>query len=65
MPQASGTGGFRHIPSSQVSAGTQWAHRIPFADVDDTIRHQAQRSTDWRVEMWILAMTTDRYISNK
>lgn len=38
---------------------------IPFADVDDTIRHQAQRSTDWRVEMWVLAMTTDRYISNK
>lgn len=38
---------------------------VPFMDVDDTIRHNAEKSTTWRVEMWKLALFTDRYISNK
>jgi hypothetical protein len=33
--------------------------------VDEQIKESAENSTDWRVEMWILALTTDRYIHNK
>jgi hypothetical protein len=33
--------------------------------VDEQIKEGAQESTDWRVEMWMLALTTDRYIQNK
>jgi hypothetical protein len=33
--------------------------------VDEEIKENAEGSTDWRVEMWILALTTDRYIMNK
>jgi hypothetical protein len=33
--------------------------------VDEQIRENANKSTDWRVEMWMLALTTDRYIFNK
>jgi hypothetical protein len=33
--------------------------------VDETVTQNAQKSTDWRVEMWVLALTTDRYIFNK
>jgi hypothetical protein len=38
---------------------------LPFVRVEDHIRLNAERSTDFRVEMWTLALTTDRYISNK
>lgn len=38
---------------------------FPFVKVEDRIRANAESSTDWRVEMWILALTTDRYITNK
>jgi hypothetical protein len=33
--------------------------------VDQDIKESAGNSTDWRVEMWMLALTTDRYIHNK
>jgi hypothetical protein len=33
--------------------------------VDEEIKDNAAASTDWRVEMWVLALTTDRYIFNK
>lgn len=33
--------------------------------VEETVADNARRSTDWRVEMWVLALTTDRYIFNK
>jgi hypothetical protein len=33
--------------------------------VDEAIAENADKSTDWRVEMWMLALTTDRYIFNK
>jgi hypothetical protein len=33
--------------------------------VDEEVTENAQKSTDWRVEMWVLALTTDRYIFNK
>jgi len=33
--------------------------------VDETVAQNAGRSTEWRVEMWMLALTTDRYIFNK
>lgn len=33
--------------------------------VDEQIKENAENSTEWRVEMWVLALTTDRYIFNK
>ena len=33
--------------------------------VDEQISETANKSTEWRVEMWMLALTTDRYIFNK
>jgi len=33
--------------------------------VDEDIADYAQKSTDWRVEMWKLALTSDRYIHDK
>ncbi len=38
---------------------------LPFAQVEDHIRMNAEASTDFRVEMWTLALTTDRFINNK
>jgi hypothetical protein len=38
---------------------------LDFVQVNDNIRHSAEASTDFRVEMWRLALTSDRYISNK
>ncbi len=38
---------------------------LPFVQVDNKIRMDAEGSTDFRVEMWVLALTTDRYIKNK
>jgi hypothetical protein len=32
---------------------------------DEQAREAGEKSTDWRVEMWMLALTTDRYIMNK
>jgi hypothetical protein len=37
---------------------------LPF-DVSDDVRHAAQNSTDWRVEMWKIVLTSDKYIKNK
>jgi hypothetical protein len=33
--------------------------------VDEQVAENAESSTEWRVEMWMLALTTDRYIFNK
>jgi hypothetical protein len=33
--------------------------------VEERIKESAENSTEWRVEMWMLALTTDRYIQNK
>jgi hypothetical protein len=33
--------------------------------VEEEIVENAGNSTEWRVEMWVLALTTDRYIFNK
>lgn len=38
---------------------------LPFIQVDDHIRLNAEASNDFRFDMWRLALTTDRYISNK
>lgn len=38
---------------------------LPLVQVQDNIRLNAEGSTDFRVEMWTLALTTDRYITNK
>jgi hypothetical protein len=38
---------------------------LPFIDVEDTARKNAEDSSEWRFEMWRLALTTDRYIKNK
>jgi hypothetical protein len=32
---------------------------------DEEVRLETSRSTDWRVEMWKIALTTDRYITDK
>ena len=33
--------------------------------VSDEMKASGEDSTEWRVEMWVLALTTDRYIHNK
>jgi hypothetical protein len=38
---------------------------IPMVDVRSDARADASNSSEWRFEMWRLAMTTDRYITNK
>lgn len=38
---------------------------IPFVDVEDQARENAEDSSEWRFEMWRLALFTDRYIRNK
>lgn len=38
---------------------------IPFVKVEDNARQNAEDSSEWRFEMWRLALTTDRYIQNK
>jgi hypothetical protein len=38
---------------------------LPFVQVDDHIRLNAEASNDFRFDMWRLALTTNRYISNK
>lgn len=38
---------------------------IPMVDVRQDARADATNSSEWRFEMWHLAMTTDRYITNK
>jgi hypothetical protein len=38
---------------------------LPFVQVDDHIRLNAEKSNDFRFDMWKLALTSDRYISNK
>jgi hypothetical protein len=38
---------------------------LPFAQVDEAKRENAESSSNWRFEMWELALTTDRYIRNK
>lgn len=38
---------------------------LPFAQVDEAKRDNAEGSSQWRFEMWKLALTTDRYIRNK
>lgn len=38
---------------------------LPFIDVEDTARKNAEDSSEWRFEMWRLVLTTDRYIKNK
>ena len=51
------------------------AQKLPFGaqrilyvlpiNVSDQARQDAEQSSDWRFEMWRLALTTDRYINNK
>jgi hypothetical protein len=38
---------------------------IPFVDVEDKARGDAEDSSEWRFEMWRLVLSTDRYIKNK
>jgi len=38
---------------------------IPMVDVRSDARADAANSSEWRFEMWRLAMTTDRYITSK
>jgi len=38
---------------------------LPFVNVDDNTRKNAEDSSEWRFEMWRLVLGTDRYIKNK
>lgn len=38
---------------------------VPFVKVDEKAALDADNSSEWRFEMWRLALTTDRYIQNK
>jgi hypothetical protein len=38
---------------------------VPFVKVDDKARLDADQSSEWRFEMWRLALTSKRYIQNK
>jgi len=52
-----------------------FAQNLPFAaqrslsflpiGVSEGAKHQGEQSSDWRFDMWRLALTTDRYIHNK
>jgi hypothetical protein len=38
---------------------------IPIVKVDEKAKLDAENSSEWRFEMWRIALTTDRYIRNK
>lgn len=38
---------------------------LPFVQVDENKRDDAQKSSDWRFEMWREALSSNRYIRNK
>jgi len=54
------TGQVRSMPM-----GAQRALSFLPVDVDPRIRHYAESSSEWRFEMWMLALTSDKYIKNK
>ncbi|QJE96961.1 hypothetical protein [Luteolibacter luteus] len=45
--------------------GVQRVLSVLPVDVSSAARADAENSTEWRIEMWKLALTTDRYIQNK
>ncbi|WP_035610991.1 hypothetical protein [Haloferula sp. BvORR071] len=45
--------------------GVQRVLSVLPVDVTAAARADAENSTEWRIEMWKLALTTDRYIKNK
>lgn len=54
------TGMVRSLPF-----GAQRVLSVLPIDVSSAARVDAENSTEWRVQMWKLALTTDRYIRNK
>jgi hypothetical protein len=55
-----GSGQVRNLPF-----GAQRALSFLPIEIDERAREDADQSSDWRFEMWKLALTTDRYIQNK
>jgi hypothetical protein len=55
-----GSGQVRNLPF-----GAQRALSFLPIEIDGRAREDADKSSDWRFEMWKLALTTDRYIQNK
>ena len=55
-----GSGQVRNLPF-----GAQRALSFLPIEMDERAREDADKSSDWRFEMWELALTTDRYIQNK
>jgi len=55
-----GTGQIRNLPF-----GAQRALSFLPIEIDERARADADNSSEWRFEMWELALTTDRYIQNK
>jgi len=55
-----GSGQVRNLPY-----GAQRALSFLPIELDERAREDADQSSNWRFEMWELALTTDRYIQNK
>lgn len=55
-----GSGQIRNLPF-----GAQRALSFLPIEIDERAREDADKSSEWRFEMWKLALTTDRYIQNK
>jgi hypothetical protein len=55
-----GSGQIRNLPF-----GAQRALSFLPIEIDERAREDADNSSEWRFEMWELALTTDRYIQNK
>jgi hypothetical protein len=55
-----GSGQVRNLPF-----GAQRALSFLPIEMDERARADADQSSDWRFEMWEIALTTDRYIQNK
>lgn len=55
-----GSGQIRNLPF-----GVQRALSFLPIEIDERAREDADQSSDWRFDMWRIALTSDRYIQNK
>jgi hypothetical protein len=60
-----GLAGIMVIGVDKLPFGAQRILSVLPVGVDERIKESAQKSSQWRFDMWRLALTTDRYIKNK
>ncbi len=60
-----GHGTIYNLPFAAQRALAIFPKALRPVDLDELAVLSGESSTDWRVEMWILALTTNRYISDK